>query len=78
MRAETSELDAKALYFVSYDGLVNTAMFPLEGLMTRAGRQYAAWYAADRTATLARRELPPGTGKPSGFRTLWAPTTRTT
>ena len=60
MHAEITELDARALYFVSYDGLVNTASFQREGLLTRAGRQYAVWYAADRTAKLARRELPGG------------------
>ncbi|MEU7304366.1 BNR repeat-containing protein [Streptomyces sp. NPDC007206] len=48
-------LDARALYFVSYDGLVNTNSFQKNGLFTHRGRQYAAWYAADRRATVARR-----------------------
>ncbi|WP_369393877.1 BNR repeat-containing protein [Streptomyces sp. CG1] len=48
-------LDARALYFVSYDGLVNNNSFQKNGLFTCRGRQYAAWYSADRSATLARR-----------------------
>ncbi|MEU9478998.1 BNR repeat-containing protein [Streptomyces sp. NPDC048191] len=48
-------LDARALYFVSYDGLVNNNSFQKNGLFTYRGRQYAAWYSADRSATLARR-----------------------
>ncbi|MGW5430953.1 BNR repeat-containing protein [Streptomyces sp. NPDC004059] len=53
-------LDARALYFVSYDGLVNNNSFQKNGLFTHRGRQYAAWYSADRSATLARRS--PGAG----------------
>ncbi|MEU8970500.1 BNR repeat-containing protein [Streptomyces monashensis] len=48
-------LDPRALYFVSYDGLVNTNSFQKNGLFTYRGRQYAAWYAQDRRATVARR-----------------------
>lgn len=52
-------LDPRALYFVSYDGLVNNNSFQKNGLFTYRGRQYAAWYRADRSATVARRT--PGT-----------------
>ncbi|MYW69695.1 Tat pathway signal sequence domain protein [Streptomyces sp. SID8379] len=55
-----SQLDSQALYFVSYDGLVNNNSFQKSGLLTYAGYQYAAWYTADRTAVLARRRLPGG------------------
>ncbi|MBX7548494.1 BNR repeat-containing protein [Streptomyces sp. tea 10] len=48
-------LDHRALYFVSYDGLVNNNSFQKNGLFTYRGRQYAAWYAEDRRATVARR-----------------------
>jgi hypothetical protein len=51
----TSLLDARALYFVSYDGLVNNNAFQQHGLLTVGGYQYAVWYAADRQATVARR-----------------------
>ncbi|MGW1810784.1 BNR repeat-containing protein [Streptomyces sp. NPDC002078] len=53
-------LDAQALYFVSYDGLVNNNSFQKNDLFTHRGRQYAAWYSADRGATVARRG--PGAG----------------
>ncbi|MCX3061238.1 BNR repeat-containing protein [Streptomyces beihaiensis] len=53
-------LDDQALYFVSYDGLVNNNSFQKNGLLTYRGHQYAAWYTADRTAVLARRALPGG------------------
>ncbi|MCG5217561.1 BNR repeat-containing protein [Streptosporangium sp. KLBMP 9127] len=55
-----STLDAAALYFVSYDGLVNTESFQLNGILTEAGHQYAAWYTANRSAVIARRALPAG------------------
>ncbi|UCM91109.1 BNR repeat-containing protein [Streptomyces marincola] len=48
-------LDPAALYFVSYDGLVNNNAFQKNGLLTHAGHQYAVWYTADRTAVVARR-----------------------
>ncbi|MGP4112167.1 BNR repeat-containing protein [Streptomyces sp. 4N509B] len=50
-------LDATALYFVSYNGLVNNNAFQRSGLLTYHGHQYAVWYAADRQATIARRAL---------------------
>jgi hypothetical protein len=53
----TSLLDAAALYFVSYDGLVNTNSFQKNGLLTHRGHQYAVWYTADRGAVVARRPV---------------------
>ncbi|GAB2926107.1 BNR repeat-containing protein [Streptomyces mayteni] len=50
-------LDATALYFVSFDGLVNNNAFQKHGLLTHNGHQYAVWYAGDRQATIARRPL---------------------
>lgn len=55
-----TQLDARALYFVSYDGLVNNESFQLSGILSHAGYQYTAWYTADRRAVLARRQLPAG------------------
>ncbi|MFJ6080312.1 BNR repeat-containing protein [Streptomyces sp. NPDC092369] len=52
-----TRLDAAALYFVSYDGLVNNNSFQKNGLLTYAGHQYAAWYTATRHAVVARRPL---------------------
>jgi hypothetical protein len=51
-----TRLDATALYFVSYDGLVNNNSFQKNGLFTHRGHQYAAWYTATREAVVARRE----------------------
>jgi hypothetical protein len=53
-------LDPAALYFVSFDGLVNNESFQLNGIVTFAGYQYTGWYTADRSAVLARRRLPAG------------------
>ncbi|MET9451706.1 BNR repeat-containing protein [Streptomyces cinerochromogenes] len=53
----TTELDAQAVYFVSYDGLVNNNSFQKNGLLTHKGHQYAAWYTASRDAVVARRAL---------------------
>ncbi|MEV0182311.1 BNR repeat-containing protein [Streptomyces sp. NPDC050625] len=52
-----SQLDARAVYFVSYDGLVNNNSFQKNGLLTHGGHQYAAWYTATRHAVVARRVL---------------------
>jgi hypothetical protein len=54
------ELDPAALYFVSYDGLVNNESFQQDAILTHAGYQYATWYTADRSAVVARRKLPAG------------------
>ncbi|MFE9397012.1 BNR repeat-containing protein [Streptomyces flavidovirens] len=50
-------LDSQALYFVSYNGLVNNNSFQKNGLLTYKGYQYATWYTADRSAVVARRAL---------------------
>lgn len=52
-----TRLDDRALYFVSYNGLVNNNSFQKHGLLTHQGHQYAAWYTADRSAVIARRPL---------------------
>ncbi len=50
-------LDASALYFVSYDGVVNNNSFQQDAILTYQGRQYAAWYTATREAVIARRTV---------------------
>ncbi|MER6015824.1 BNR repeat-containing protein [Streptomyces bluensis] len=55
--AGSTTLDTRAIYFVSYDGLVNNNSFQKNGLLTYQGHQYAAWYTADRNAVVARRVL---------------------
>ncbi|WP_367128545.1 BNR repeat-containing protein [Saccharothrix sp. HUAS TT1] len=52
-----TELDASALFFVSYDGVVNNNFFQQDALLTHAGLQYATWYTASRHAVVARRPL---------------------
>jgi BNR repeat-containing family member len=52
-----TQLDSQAIYFVSYDGLVNNNSFQKNGLFTYKGHQYAAWYTAGRQAVLGRRAL---------------------
>ncbi|GAA3166168.1 BNR repeat-containing protein [Streptomyces virens] len=56
-RTGRTTLDSRAIYFVSYDGLVNNNSFQKNGLLTHKGHQYAAWYTADRGAVVARRAL---------------------
>ncbi|UYQ60390.1 BNR repeat-containing protein [Streptomyces peucetius] len=51
-------LDRRAIFFVSYDGLVNNNAFQKNGLLTYKGHQYAVWYTADRNAVVGRRRLP--------------------
>ncbi|WP_367138369.1 BNR repeat-containing protein [Saccharothrix sp. HUAS TT1] len=51
-----TQLDPSALYFVSYDGLVNNNSFQ-DALITYNGHQYAAWYTSSRNAVVARRAL---------------------
>lgn len=53
----STTLDSRAIYFVSYDGLVNNNSFQKNGLLTHKGYQYAAWYTADRNAVVGRRVL---------------------
>ncbi|GAA1293551.1 BNR repeat-containing protein [Saccharothrix xinjiangensis] len=50
-------LDPSALFFVSYDGVVNNNSFQQDAVLTHAGRQYATWYTAGRHAVVARRPL---------------------
>jgi hypothetical protein len=51
-------VDSSALFFVSFDGIVNTASYQQNGIVSWAGYQYAAWYTATRHVVVARRELP--------------------
>ncbi|MDL2075930.1 BNR repeat-containing protein [Streptomyces sp. GXMU-J15] len=53
----TTTLDPQAIFFVSYDGLVNNNSFQKNGLLTYKGYQYAVWYTADRNAVVGRRPL---------------------
>ena len=53
----TTRLDATAIFFVSYDGLVNNNSFQKNGLLTYKGYQYAAWYTATGNAVVGRRVL---------------------
>ncbi|MFJ9544175.1 BNR repeat-containing protein [Streptomyces sp. NPDC101225] len=53
--AGTSTLDDQALFFVSYNGLVNNCSFQKNGLLTYNGYQYAAWYTSTGYAVVARR-----------------------
>ncbi|MFD0856338.1 BNR repeat-containing protein, partial [Actinomadura adrarensis] len=62
-RLKDTSLDPQALYFVSYDGVVNNNSFQQSGILTYAGYQYAGWYTADRSAVIARRHLPNGPWK---------------
>jgi hypothetical protein len=55
-----TRLDPAAIYFVSFDSLVNTTSFQQDAIVSYAGYQYAAWYSADRAAVLGRRRLPVG------------------
>jgi hypothetical protein len=59
-----SELDTEALFFVSYEGLVNCAAYQQSAILSHGGRQYAAWYTASRNAVVAHRDLPDGTWQP--------------
>jgi hypothetical protein len=49
-------LDPSALYFVSYDGVVNNNSFQQDAILTYQGRQYATWYTASRNV-IARRNI---------------------
>jgi hypothetical protein len=55
-----TQLDPTAIYFVSFDGLVNNESFQQDAIVSFAGYQYTAWYTADRSAVVARRQLPAG------------------
>lgn len=59
-RIADTQLDPAALYFVSYDGLVNNNSFQQSAILSHGGYQYAVWYTGARHAVLARRQLPDG------------------
>ncbi|MEV0389701.1 BNR repeat-containing protein [Nonomuraea sp. NPDC050643] len=65
-------VDAQAVYFVSYDGLVNQATFQQDGILTHGAHQYAAWYTADRSAMIARRAYA-GAAQPGPWQTVKLP-----
>lgn len=56
-RKSTTQLDSRAVFFVSYDGLVNNNSFQKNGLLTYKGYQYAAWYTSTGNAVVGRRAL---------------------
>ncbi|MGW2486032.1 BNR repeat-containing protein [Streptomyces sp. NPDC001606] len=56
-RKSTTRLDSQAVFFVSYDGLVNNNSFQKNGLLTYKGYQYAAWYTSTGNAVVGRRAL---------------------
>ncbi|WP_236543176.1 BNR repeat-containing protein [Spiractinospora alimapuensis] len=51
----TTTLDDNAIFFVSFDGLVNNASYQQSGILTHEGYQYAAWWTENRSPVLARR-----------------------
>ncbi|MFF4910344.1 BNR repeat-containing protein [Streptomyces sp. NPDC001260] len=53
----TTRLDPQAIFFVSYDGLVNNNSFQKNGLLTYKGYQYAVWYTSTGNAVVGRRAL---------------------
>ncbi|MFI8235148.1 BNR repeat-containing protein [Streptomyces sp. NPDC085900] len=53
----TTQLDSQAIFFVSYDGLVNNNSFQKNGLLTYKGYQYAVWYTSTGNAVVGRRAL---------------------
>jgi hypothetical protein len=71
-------LDSSAVYFVSYDGLVNNASYQQSGILTWSGFQYAAWYTGTRNAVVARRVVPSGSATPGAWQRVTLPHTLTT
>lgn len=67
-----SVLDDEAIFFVSYDGLVNNASYQQDAILTHGDHQYAAWYTDDRSPVLARRALDED-GSPGSWETLSLP-----
>lgn len=59
-------LDEDAIFFVSYDGIVNNNSFQQSGILTYGGHQYAAWWTDTRHPVLARRALDSGNGNQAG------------
>ncbi|KAJ3171698.1 hypothetical protein HDU88_007778 [Geranomyces variabilis] len=60
---KVSVLDGRALYFKSYDTIVNVASFQSSAILTHAGAQYAVWYSSNREAMIARRKINVGHGR---------------
>jgi hypothetical protein len=60
-----TELDDRALFFVSYEGLVNCAAYQQSAILSHLGWQYTAWYTSTREAVVARRPLPDGPWQPA-------------
>ncbi|MGW4910598.1 BNR repeat-containing protein [Streptomyces sp. NPDC004270] len=56
-KKSTSRIDTQAVYFVSYDGLVNNNSFQKNGLFTYRSYQYAGWYTSTGAAVIGRRVL---------------------
>ncbi|MFD4505275.1 BNR repeat-containing protein [Streptomyces sp. NPDC058457] len=56
-KQQSTRLDAQAVFFVSYDGLVNNNSFQKNGLFTYKGYQYAGWYTSTGYAVVGRRVL---------------------
>ncbi|MER5791408.1 BNR repeat-containing protein [Streptomyces sp. NPDC001980] len=56
-KQQSTQLDAQAVFFVSYDGLVNNNSFQKNGLFTYQGHQYAGWYTSTGSAVIGRRVL---------------------
>ncbi|MFK0159647.1 BNR repeat-containing protein [Streptomyces sp. NPDC090499] len=56
-KQQSTLLDAQAVFFVSYDGLVNNNSFQKNGLFTYKGYQYAGWYTSTGAAVIGRRVL---------------------
>jgi hypothetical protein len=71
-------LDSGALYFVSYDGIVNNASYQQSGIITWAGFQYTAWYTGSRNAVIARRAVPAGSAVPGAWEKATLPHTLST
>ncbi|KAJ7349076.1 hypothetical protein DFH08DRAFT_864331 [Mycena albidolilacea] len=55
-----TQLDAKGIFFVSFDGVVNVNSFQLSAVLAYQSFQYAAWYTSTGMAVLGRRTLPSG------------------
>ncbi|MFD8810933.1 BNR repeat-containing protein [Streptomyces sp. NPDC059627] len=57
IKQQSTQLDPQAVYFVSYDGLVNNNSFQKNGLFSYQGYQYAGWYTSTGSAVIGRRVL---------------------
>ncbi|MGW7540060.1 BNR repeat-containing protein [Streptomyces sp. NPDC054770] len=56
-KQQSTQLDPQAVFFVSYDGLVNNNSFQKNGLFSYQGYQYAGWYTSTGHAVIGRRVL---------------------